>query len=122
MPNQHSTLGKVVIFTGYAFGAFLLVAAILVTILVGAALLQGKTRSGDLIDTTGYVCGSLLIVVFWCYSALVLGIAHLVRTSGSRRLSKFLARILCIFIPFGTVFAVLTFVYLGRQQGQINDA
>jgi len=116
----HTSFGKALIIFGYIFGLFLLVAAAAVTLAVGSCWVHGKTPDGMEMDTAARFCGSILVVTFWCYSALVLGVSHLLRTAGNLRLCRILAGLLLIFIPFGTVFGLLTHIYLRNREVQRN--
>ena len=122
MLARHTSFGKALIIIGYVFGLFLLGAAVAVTFAVISCWRNGHTPAGVPMETAGRIGGSILIVMFWCYAALVLTISHLVRTANSFRLCRILSGVLLVFIPFGTIFGLLTRMYLnGHETHRMNS-
>jgi hypothetical protein len=113
---------KILIVMGYLFAVFLFVLNVVVVLACLAQVIDGKSFGGVPFKTTDYVGIGLLVLWLWSLFAALVGLIRLLHIFGSLGWCRVLAAYLCLFIPFGTVFGLLTLIYLGKQKDWIPAA
>ena len=113
---KHSTFGKILIAFSYLFAALLFVVFVIATLFILGMIVEGKSSGGQPLKITDYLQCALGILWFWSSFAAVVGLIRLLHVFGSKRWCRVLAGYLCLLFPFGTVYGVLVFVYLGKQK------
>ena len=86
------------------------------TLFILGMLDEGAGPGGQPLKTMDYIQCVLGLLWFWSSFAAVVGLIRLLHVFGSVKWCRLLAGYLCLLIPFGTVFGILVFVYLGTQK------
>jgi hypothetical protein len=116
MFSEHSTFGKILIAIGYLLAGLIFVSSVVATLFVLGMLDGGASPGGQPLKMTDYIQCVLGLLWFWSSFIAVVGLIRLLHVFGSVKWCRVLAGYLCLLIPFGTVFGILVFVYLGTQK------
>ena len=107
---------------GYLLAVFLFILNVFVSLACLAQVIDGKSFGGVPIKTFDYIGIVLLLLWLWSLFAALVGLIRLLHSFGSMGWCRVLAGYLCLFIPFGTVFGLVIFIYLGRQKDWTHAA
>src|SRR5258706_7958642 len=113
---------RILIVMGYLLALFLFVFNVLVVLACLAQVIEGRSFGGVPLKTIDYFMSVLLPLWLWSIFAALVGLIRLLHIFGSMRWCRVLAGYLCLFIPFGTVFGLLIFIYLGKQKDWTHAA
>ncbi|HSH92643.1 MAG TPA: hypothetical protein VK968_00695 [Roseimicrobium sp.] len=116
MFSEHSTFGKVVIIVGSFLAVAVFGIAVVASLASLAQVIEGRTFGAIPLKVMDYIMSVLLIVWVWfCFVAHV-ALIRLLCNFGNLKKCRILAGCVCLMIPFGTLFGVLVFIYLGRRK------
>jgi hypothetical protein len=122
MFSELSTFGKILIVIGYLAAVLLFVGSVVVTLFVLGIFSDGRGPGGQSLKTTDYIQCVLGLLWFWSSFAAVIRLIRSLHVFGSVKWCRALAGYLCLLIPFGTVFGILVFVYLGTRKDYSHAA